>query len=377
MFACAPYAIVSPAIFLAFADPGIKQAHIDLLRIQMIPPFASKDEIDPAVIRRVAEGDSVAFERVYDAFSGILYSLALRMLDRPEDTEELLQEVFAKIWRDAADYDPRRGAPLAWAITITRHKAIDRIRSTARRLRLYEAAESGSQGQPALGSPARPGRRAVGECEGCPRVSGTLPPEVRESIELAFFGGLSHSPDRRKAFRSPHDGQEPHTSRHDAATTNLETIRMSSEEREELAALYALGMLEGSELAAFERELVAHPELAALVAEFEQASTLLATSVPQHPAPDSLRHVRFEPNQGSPAGGRAHSSIPRADSSIPVLLPLVAMGDRRGIGRLLCFALERKIQALCGNRKPGERESISLGPDRWSGCRARPPRNTH
>ena len=65
---------------------------------------------------------------------------------------------------------------------------------------------------------------------------------------------------------------------------------MSSEEREELAALYVLGMLEGSELATFERELVAHPEVAALVAELEKASTLLATSVPQHPAPDSLRH---------------------------------------------------------------------------------------
>ena len=64
---------------------------------------------------------------------------------------------------------------------------------------------------------------------------------------------------------------------------------MSSEEREELAALYVLGMLEGSELAAFERELAAHPEMAALVAELENASTLLATSVPQYAAPDSLR----------------------------------------------------------------------------------------
>ena len=86
-----------------------------------------QDEIDPAVIRRVAEGDCAAFERLYDAFSGILYSLALRMLDRPEDTEELIQEVFTKIWSDAVNYDPRRGAPLAWAITITRHKAIDKI----------------------------------------------------------------------------------------------------------------------------------------------------------------------------------------------------------------------------------------------------------
>ena len=159
----------------------------------MIPPFASKDEIDPAIIRRVAEGDSVAFERVYDAFSGILYSLALRMLDRPEDTEELLQEVFAKIWRDAADYDPRRGAPLAWAITITRHKAIDRIRSTARRLRLYEAAEAEAKGNlPSVPQPAQNAARSE-NAKAVRESLELLPPEVREPIELAFFGGLSHT----------------------------------------------------------------------------------------------------------------------------------------------------------------------------------------
>jgi RNA polymerase sigma-70 factor (ECF subfamily) len=157
----------------------------------MIQPFASKDEIDPAVIRRVAEGDAVAFERVYDAFSGILYSLAL-MLDG-QDTEELLQEVFTKIWRDAADYDPRRGAPLAWAITITRHKAIDRIRATARRLRLYEAAEAEAKGNlPSISQPAHDAEQSE-NAKAVRESLGTLPSEVRESIELAFFGGLSHS----------------------------------------------------------------------------------------------------------------------------------------------------------------------------------------
>ena len=66
---------------------------------------------------------------------------------------------------------------------------------------------------------------------------------------------------------------------------------MSPEEREELASLYVLGMLEESELASFERELVDHPELTALVAELERASTLLATSVPQHAAPNVLDRV--------------------------------------------------------------------------------------
>ncbi|HEY5743280.1 MAG TPA: sigma-70 family RNA polymerase sigma factor, partial [Terrimicrobiaceae bacterium] len=103
------------------------------------------------------------------------------------------QEVFLKIWRDAADYDPRRGAPLAWAITITRHKAIDRIRSTTRRLRLYEAAQAeGNANPPAIPHPATSAEQS--ENARIVRESlGQLPPEVRESIELAFFGGLSHS----------------------------------------------------------------------------------------------------------------------------------------------------------------------------------------
>lgn len=194
MTARATSAVVSPAIFLAIANPETKQAHGSLPGVlKMNSPCDGKDEIDPAVMRRVADGDSVAFARVYDAFSGILYSLALRILERPEDTEELLQEVFVKIWRDAADYDPRRGAPLAWAITITRHKAIDRIRSTTRRLRLYEAAEAEAKNnsppipQPASDAEHSENARAVRES------LGHLPPEVRESIELAFFGGLSHS----------------------------------------------------------------------------------------------------------------------------------------------------------------------------------------
>jgi anti-sigma-K factor RskA len=69
---------------------------------------------------------------------------------------------------------------------------------------------------------------------------------------------------------------------------------MSPEEREELASLYVLGALEGDELAAFERELTAHPELAALVTELESASTILATSVPQHKAPEVVRQSVFQ-----------------------------------------------------------------------------------
>lgn len=150
-------------------------------------------EIDPALIRRVADGDVSAFEEFYEASSGLLFSVALRMLQRHEDAEELLQEVFVKIWKDAASYDPRRGAPLAWALTITRHKAIDRIRSTTRRLRLHEEAEQEAQ---ITDTPTAGPAREADQTESASAVRSSLnslPQDVRQTVELAYFGGLSQS----------------------------------------------------------------------------------------------------------------------------------------------------------------------------------------
>jgi len=194
MFSHGSPAIALPAIFLAFANQEIKQAGRRLpLAPAMTSPENPREEIDPAVIRRVAGGDAAAFEQVYDAFSGLLYALALRMLQKPEDAEELLQEVFTKIWKEAASYDSGRGAPLAWAITITRHKAIDRIRSTTRRLRLND--EAGAEAAVLPASPTQPAHAAE-QAENARAVRGSLdalPSDVRETIELAYFGGLSQS----------------------------------------------------------------------------------------------------------------------------------------------------------------------------------------
>ncbi len=160
----------------------------------MTPATDSPVEIEPALIRRVADGDISAFEHLYETASGLLFSVALRMLQRHEDAEELLQEVFVKIWKDASSYDPSRGAPIAWALTITRHKAIDRIRSTTRRIRLHEEAEQESMvTEPA--SPAEPAREADrAESASAVQTSlASLPPDVRQTVELAYFGGLSQS----------------------------------------------------------------------------------------------------------------------------------------------------------------------------------------
>lgn len=195
MLNCASHAVLSSSIFLAIAKQETKQAGGCMPRNSLMTPTeTSQEDVDPAVMRRVAAGDVRAFECMYDAFSGLLYSLALRMLQRPEDAEELLQDAFAKMWREAVHYDPSRGAPLAWAITLTRHMAIDRIRSTTRRLHLHEAAGNESAINPPTAAPQPTFETEQGENARAVRESlATLSTEVREAIELAYFGGLSHS----------------------------------------------------------------------------------------------------------------------------------------------------------------------------------------
>lgn len=164
-------------------------------RPAMNPSTDSTVELEPALVRRVAAGDIGAFEELYNLTSGLLFSVALRMLQRHEDAEELLQEVYVKLWKDAATYDPRRGAPLAWALTITRHKAIDRIRSTTRRIRLHDEAEREALHADSPSASAEPVSEALhAESASAVRSSlDSLPQDVRHTIELAYFGGLSQS----------------------------------------------------------------------------------------------------------------------------------------------------------------------------------------
>lgn len=152
-----------------------------------------QNDIGPDVVRRIAGGDVAAFEMLYDAFSGVLYSLGARMLERRKDVEDLLQEVFTKIWKEAGQYDPRRGAPLAWAITMTRHAAIEKIRSINRRLHLKEAAREEATGERSF--TASGPTRAAAKTEGATAHGSLkdLADDVKEIIDLAYFGGLSQS----------------------------------------------------------------------------------------------------------------------------------------------------------------------------------------
>ena len=160
----------------------------------MDPDPEQELEAEIALLRRVAQGDRRGFEELYDRFSRVLFSTAYRVLNNQEATEDVLQDVFVQIWEKAPLYDPSRGKPMTWAITLTRNKAIDRLRSTVRRNRLGDDLEREAQSQDqfddrssfdALASEDRGKlvREAIQK----------LSEDKRESIELAFFSSLTQT----------------------------------------------------------------------------------------------------------------------------------------------------------------------------------------
>ena len=163
-------------------------------------PFSPRMEPDPAeqldaeveLLRRVAQGDRRGFEELYDRFSGVLFSTASRVLNNQEAAEDVLQEVFVQIWEKAPLYDPARGKPLTWAITLTRNKAIDRLRATVRRNRLSEDMQRESQTQNQFDDRSSFDAASTGDTNKLVHEAmQKLSKDQREAIELAFFSSLT------------------------------------------------------------------------------------------------------------------------------------------------------------------------------------------
>lgn len=141
----------------------------------------------------LGEGRVEALERLYDRYSSLVFSVALRVLtDRPL-AEDVTQEVFLRLWRRPWSYDPERGRFRSWLMSVTRNRSIDERRRVVRRLRLEEREDDRRPDPPATGRFYDPQletvlaeeRRAVRE------AMTRLPPAQREVIELAYFGGLT------------------------------------------------------------------------------------------------------------------------------------------------------------------------------------------
>jgi RNA polymerase sigma-70 factor (ECF subfamily) len=160
----------------------------------MDPDPAIDLEAEIALLKRVSQGDRRSFEELYDRFSGVLFSTAYRVLNNQEAAEDVLQDVFVQIWDKAPLYDPTRGKPLTWAITLTRNKSIDRLRSTQRRNRLSDELEHEAQSMEQFDDKSSVEVVEAQEKGKLVRIAiQKLSKDQRESIELAFFSGLTQT----------------------------------------------------------------------------------------------------------------------------------------------------------------------------------------
>lgn len=151
-------------------------------------------QIEIELLKKTGSRDRASFEQLYDRYAGVLFSTAYRVLNDQEAAEDVLQDVFIQIWDKAPTYDEGRGKPLTWAVTLTRNKAIDRLRSTQRRYRLHDEVERETEIMEQ--TPDRSSADAVDAAEKG-RIVRTavlqLPKEQRQAIELAFFSGLTQA----------------------------------------------------------------------------------------------------------------------------------------------------------------------------------------
>jgi RNA polymerase sigma-70 factor (ECF subfamily) len=144
----------------------------------------------------IAAHDPAALTALYDRHSRLVFTLAMRVIGNRAEAEDLLTEVFWELWSKSSRYDPARGSPLTYMLTLTRSRAIDRRRSNQRRkagqAALEQASDNGNGPPTANVSPL--GDAIAKELAQKVRLAMTrLEPSQRQAVEMSFFDGLSHT----------------------------------------------------------------------------------------------------------------------------------------------------------------------------------------
>ena len=155
------------------------------------PSPESRDAALADLLRRSAKGDQVAFSSLYDATAARVYGLVLRVVRDPAQAEEVTQECFLDFWRQAGRFDPARGSAVSWLLTIAHRKGVDRVRS-AEAANRRDTTYHRSSGDVDHDVTAEAATDAL-EAKRVRSAMTTLTPVQREALELAYFGGYTHT----------------------------------------------------------------------------------------------------------------------------------------------------------------------------------------
>jgi RNA polymerase sigma-70 factor (ECF subfamily) len=160
-----------------------------------VPKFrrsASDSVADEELMALAGRGDAKAFSVIYDRHSTAAYSLAYRMCGRKGTAEDVVQEAFLSLWRAGARYDAKRGSVRTWILGIVHNRAIDALRRST----VHDSRRASDEGiEERFEARDRTDVEAVrrGDAVLIRNAMDTLPPDQLRVIELAYFGGFTHS----------------------------------------------------------------------------------------------------------------------------------------------------------------------------------------
>lgn len=156
----------------------------------MVSGASSSPQLDESQwISQVAQQDQLALSQLYDRYAQIIYSIAYRSLGSVEESEELVMDVFAQVWKTANRYDASKSRVDTWLFMIARSRIYDRLRSRQRQAKVtdsliaFDEVKTMSEDSSIEISE----RRAI-----VVSAMGTLPIEQRQVLELSYYGGFSH-----------------------------------------------------------------------------------------------------------------------------------------------------------------------------------------
>lgn len=154
-----------------------------------MPPENS--EIETALFAQIATGDQAAFAELYDRTSGLVYSVAHRILGQTAEAEDVTQEIYLAIWNNAGAFNPELSKPTTWIVTLTRNKCIDRLRRLRRRSRVIDESLAFDED----GAATDEAGHAAGDNDTLRSqlrsALQAMPGQERRLLDLAFFGGLT------------------------------------------------------------------------------------------------------------------------------------------------------------------------------------------
>ncbi len=154
---------------------------------QQAPSAQSQTESESgALLARVRAGDQAAMGQLYDRYSNVVYSVALRVLADTAAAEDVLQDIFMQLWRNPTTFDSSRGNIAAWLSVVARHRAIDVLRKRRPETDIEDVILASDA---SLDSEVDR-RTFAGKVRS---VLAGLPGEQRGAVEMAFFDGLTHT----------------------------------------------------------------------------------------------------------------------------------------------------------------------------------------